>query len=101
MGDDEKIRTSSRRTGPVRAIDESTIKGIIEKAVKDLATKEYMEELISNLVRKLESKKAEKIELATNSLVYKIIILENKLSICGANMQELEVQIDNAEPTAQ
>eukprot|EP00795_Rhopilema_esculentum_P014812 gene14812-5920_t len=63
----------------------------------DLATKGYMEELISNLERKLESKIAEKIELATKPLVNKIIILENKLSICEAHMRELEVQIDNAE----
>ena len=126
MGDDEKVRTSSRRAGPARALDESTIKGIIEKAIKDLATKEYMDELIADLEGKLislitekielattplvdridtlenqldlcESTITEKIELATKPMIDRIVTLENKLALYEAHMQELEVLIDNSE----
>ena len=126
MGDDEKVRTSSRRAGPAPALDESTIKGIIKKAIKDLATKEYMDELIAGLEGKLislitekielattplvdridtlenkldlcESTITEKIELATKPMIDRIVTLENKLALYEAQMQELEVLIDNSE----
>ena len=38
------------------------LKELLKKAIKDLATKEYIEELILILEKKLESIKAEKIE---------------------------------------
>ena len=80
-----------------RSMDEETIKGIIEKAIQDLTTKDDMQKLIVRLEEKLERLLVEKIDEIKKPLEDKIQGLESKLSVYEAHMQDLEVKIDDNE----
>ena len=80
-----------------RAMDEETIKGIIEKAIQDLITKDDMQNLIVSLEEKMENVLVAKIDEIKKPLEDKIQTLESKLSVYEAHMQDLEVKIDDNE----
>ena len=80
-----------------RPMDEETIKGIIEKAIQDLITKDDMQNLIVNLEEKMEKLLVEKMDEIKKPLEGRIQGLESKLSVYEAHMQDLEVKADDNE----
>eukprot|EP00112_Aurelia_sp_Birch-Aquarium-sp1_P015575 Seg3465.6 transcript_id=Seg3465.6/GoldUCD/mRNA.D3Y31 product="hypothetical protein" protein_id=Seg3465.6/GoldUCD/D3Y31 len=56
-----------------------------------------MDKLISTLEHKLEAVINEKIELAMKPFEDRIASLENKLSVYGAHMEKLEMEVEKAE----
>ena len=80
-----------------RPMDEETIKGIIEKAIQDLITKNDMQKLIVNLEEKVVTLLFAKIDEIIKPLEDRIQGLESKLPVYEAHMQDLEVKADDIE----
>ena len=78
-------------------MDEETIKGIIEKAIQDLITKDDMQNLIVNLEEKMEKLLVKKMDEIKRPLEDRIQGLESKLSVYEAHMQDLEIKADDNE----